>query len=64
MSSINHSIESSTDTEQKTSIKILLKEKNLNPKKSEDLKYLLSLSLIPKKNKFKFNFHSLISYLL
>ena len=64
MSSINHSIESSTDNEQKTSIKILLKEKNLNPKKSEDLKYLLSLSLIPKKNKFKFNFHSLISYLL
>jgi ankyrin repeat protein len=64
MSSMNQSQESSTDTEQKTSIKKLLKEKNLNPKRSEDLKYLLSLSLIPKMNKFNFNFHSLISLLL
>ena len=64
MSSMNQSQESSTDTEQKTSIKKLLKEKNLNPKCSEDLKYLLSLSLIPKMNKFNFNFHSLISLLL
>ena len=64
MSSMNQSRESSTDTEQKTSIKKLLKEKNLNPKRSEDLKYLLSLSLLPKMNKFNFNFHSLISLLL
>ena len=64
MSSMNQSQESSTDTEQKTSIKKLLKEKNLNPKRFEDLKYLLSLSLLPKMNKFKFNFHSLISLLL
>ena len=64
MSITNHSIESSTDTEQKTSIKALLKEKNLNPSNPSDLKYLLSLSLLPKKNKFKFNFHSLISFLL
>ena len=64
MSITNHSIESSTDIEQKTSIKALLKEKNLNPSNPSDLKYLLSLSLLPKKNKFKFNFHSLISFLL
>ena len=64
MSSMNQSQESSTDTEQKTSIKKLLKEKNLNPKRFEDLKYLLSLSLLPKMNKFNFNFHSLISLLL
>ena len=64
MSITNHSIESSTDTEQKTSIKALLQEKNLNPNNPSDLKYLLSLSLLPKKNKFKFNFHSLISFLL
>ena len=64
MSSVNQSQESSTDTEQKTSIKKLLKQKDLNPKRSEDLKYLLSLSLLPKMNKFNFNFHSLISLLL
>ena len=64
MSSMNQSQESSTDTEQKTSIKKLLKQKELNPKRSEDLKYLLSLSLLPKMNKFNFNFHSLISLLL
>ena len=64
MSITNHSIESSTDTEQKTSIKALLQEKNLDPNNPSDLKYLLSLSLLPKKNKFKFNFHSLISFLL
>ena len=61
---MNQSQESSTDTEQKTSIKKLLKEKHLNPKRSEDLKYLLSLSLLPKMNKFNLNFHSLISLLL
>lgn len=64
MSNINKSIESSTDTEQKISIKKLLKDRNLNPNKSEDLKYLLSLSLLPKINKYKFNFKSLLSYLL
>ena len=64
MSNISNSLENSTDIEQKTSIKKLLKDKNLNPKKPEDLKYLLSLSLLPKINKYKFNFKSLISFLL
>lgn len=64
MSKINQSIESSTSTEQKTSINKLLKDKNLNPEKSDDLKYLLSLSLLPKINKYNYNFKSLISFLL
>ena len=64
MSIIRQSFGSSTSTEQKTSIKKLLKEKNLNPKRSQDLKYLLSLSLLPKTNKFNFNFRSLISLLI
>ena len=67
MSFINkshQSIESFTNTEHKNSIQKLLKDKNLNPNKSNDLKYLLSLSLLPKINKYKFNFKSLISFLL
>ena len=64
MSITRQSFGSSTSTEQKTSIKKLLKEKNLNPKRSQDLKYLLSLSLLPKTNKFNFNFRSLISLLI
>ena len=64
MSSINQSYESSTNTDKKSSIKKLLKEKNFNPKRSKDLKYLLSLSLFPKINKFNFNFQALISLLM
>ena len=64
ISNMNQSQDSSTYIDQKASIIKLLKEKNLNPKRAEDLKYLLSLSLFPKINKYKFNFHSLISLLL
>ena len=64
MSNISQSFEDSTDTEQKSSIKKLLKDKNLNPKHSKDLKYLLSLSLLPKNKNYKFNFNYLISLLL
>ena len=64
MKNINNSIDSSNDFEQRALIKKLLKEKKLNPKNSEDLKYLLSLTLLPKINKYKFNFNSLISLLL
>ena len=64
MKNINNSREDSIDSEQRASIKKLLKEKNLNPKNSEDLKYLLSLTLLPKMNKYKFNFNFLISLLL
>ena len=64
MRNTNKSKENSIDSEQRASIKKLLKEKNLNPKNSEDLKYLLSLTLLPKINKYKFNFNSLISLLL
>ena len=64
MKNENNSIDNSIDSEQRASIKKLLKEKKLNPKNSEDLKYLLSLTLLPKINKYKFNFNSLISLLL
>ena len=64
MKNKNNSIDNSIDSEQRASIKKLLKEKKLNPKNSEDLKYLLSLTLLPKINKYKFNFNSLISLLL
>ena len=64
MKNINYSIDNSIDSEQRASIKRLLKEKKLNPKNSDDLKYLLSLTLLPKINKYKFNFNSLISLLL
>ena len=63
MKDINKSIESGTNIEQKTTIKKLLKEKNLNAKNDKDLKYLLSLTLLPKINKYKINFKSLISFL-
>ena len=45
-----------------SSIKALLKEKNLNPKKMTDLKYLLSLTINPDINPF--NFKILLIYLL
>jgi ankyrin repeat protein len=64
MKNIKKSKDNSIDSDQRASIKKLLKEKNLNPKNSEDLKYLLSLTLLPKINKYKFNFNSLISLLL
>ena len=64
MKNKNNSKDNSIDSEQRASIKKLLKEKKLNPKNSEDLKYLLSLTLLPKINKYKFNFNSLISLLL
>ena len=63
MKDTNNSIESGKNIEQKSSIKKLLKEKNLNAKNDKDLKYLLSLSLLPKINKYKINFKSLISFL-
>lgn len=50
------------DNEQDKSIKKLLKEKNLNPEQSNDLKYLLSLTLRPKIKKF--NFEYLLLFLL
>ena len=50
------------DNEQDKSIKKLLKEKNLNPEQSHDLKYLLSLTLRPKIKKF--NFEYLLLFLL
>ena len=64
MKNINNSIDNSIDSEQRASIRKLLKEKKLNPKNTEDLKYLLSLTLLPKISKYKFNFNSLISLLL
>ena len=63
MKDTNNSIESGKNIEQKSKIKKLLKEKNLNAKNDKDLKYLLSLSLLPKINKYKINFKSLISFL-
>ena len=63
MKDINKSIESGANIEQRTTIKKLLKEKNLNAKNDKDLKYLLSLTLLPKINKYKINFKSLISFL-
>ena len=50
------------DNEQDKSIKKLLKEKNLNPERPHDLKYLLSLTLRPKIKKF--NFEYLLLFLL
>lgn len=47
MSDLNKQKDTIED-EQFNSIKKLLKNKKLNPKKSDDLKYLLSLTLRPK----------------
>ena len=48
-----------------SSIKILLKEKNLNPKEINDLKYLLSLTINPDLKRFNlFNIDCLLIFLL
>ena len=50
------------ENEEYNSIKKLLKQKNLNPKKSKDLKYLLSLTLRPAIKDFNFDY--LLTFLL
>lgn len=62
MSNLYKHKENIKEDEQFNSIKKLLKDKKLNPKKSNDLKYLLSLTLKPEiKN---FNFEYLLIFLL
>ena len=62
MSNLYKQKENIKEDEQFNSIKKLLKDKKLNPKKSNDLKYLLSLTLKPEiKN---FNFEYLLIFLL
>ena len=58
----NKQIEDTKEDNQYNSIKQLLKNKNLNPKKNNDLKYLLSLTLRPAIKDF--NFEYLIIFLL
>ena len=58
----NKQIEDTKEDNQYDSIKQLLKNKNLNPKKNNDLKYLLSLTLRPAIKDF--NFEYLIIFLL
>ena len=56
---------SSKEIRNSSSIKILLKEKNLNPKEISDLKYLLSLTINPNLQKFSyFNLDCLLLFLL
>ena len=62
MSSFINLKEEGKEDEQFISIKKLLKDKNLNPHKSNDLKYLLSLTLRPTIKKF--NFEYLIIFLM
>ena len=62
MSKSNIKKESQKDEEQYKSIKKLLKGKNLNPKKANDLKTLLDLTLNPEIKKF--NFEYLLNFLL
>ena len=62
MSDLNKQKIDTIENEQFNSIKKLLKSKKLNPKKSDDLKYLLSLTLRPKIKKF--NFEYLLIFLL
>lgn len=62
MSKINTKKESKKDDEQYNSIKKLLKGKNFNPKKVNDLKALLDLTLNPEIEKF--NFEYLLNFLL
>jgi ankyrin repeat protein len=62
MSKSNIKKESKKDDEQYKSIKKLLKGKNLNPKKANDLKTLLDLTLNPEIKKF--NFEYLLTFLL
>jgi ankyrin repeat protein len=62
MSKLNTKNESKKDDEQYNRIKKLLKGKNLNPKKANDLKTLLDLTLNPEIKKF--NFEYLLNFLL
>ena len=62
MSKLNIKKENKKDDEQYNSIKKLLKGKNLNPKKVNDLKTLLDLTLNPEIKKF--NFEYLLTFLL
>ena len=62
MSKLNIKKENKKDDEQYKSIKKLLKGKNLNPKKANDLKTLLDLTLNPEIKKF--NFEYLLNFLL
>ena len=56
---------SSKEIRNSSSIKTLLKEKNLNPKEINDLKYLLSLTINPNLQKFSyFNLDCLLLFLL
>ena len=56
---------SSKEIRNSSSIKTLLKEKNLNPKEISDLKYLLSLTINPNLQKFSyFNLDCLLLFLL
>ena len=56
MSSFINFKEEAKEDEQFISIKKLLKDKNLNPRKPNDLKYLLSLTLRPAIKKFNFEY--------
>ena len=56
MSSFINFKKEAKDDEQFISIKKLLKEKNLNPLKSNDLKFLLSLTLRPKIKKCNYEY--------
>ena len=62
MSTSNKHKENSKEDKQFNSIKKLLKDKNLNPKKTKDLKELLSLNLDPKIKIL--NFENFITFLL
>ena len=62
MSIINNAKEEIKHSEQYKNIKQLLKDKNLNPKNSKDLKYLLNLTL--RKGIKKFNLDYLLIFLL
>lgn len=59
---------SSKEINNNSKIKKLLKERNLNPKKSKDLKYLLSLTINPDFKKYNsyinINFDCLLNFLL
>ena len=56
---------SSKEIRNSSSIKTLLKEKNLNPKEISDVKYLLSLTINPNLQKFSyFNLDCLLLFLL
>ena len=62
MSIINNSKEELKESKQYKNIKKFLKDNNLNPKKSKDLLYLLSLTLKPKIKEYKPNY--LLNFLL